>query len=984
MNESLPRAVIWGIGHFAARKLADEILKKDINVWGVGEWAGGWETADNFIFAADESQLPDQFDYLFDFEGEDKIWEKVKKTGAKITVICCNNREKGEKLRDKLKGLEANWRLVRAFGVYGPGMSQKSFWGRVMVQAVKNENLVLPSLSLNFRILAVEDLVEAIMRASFLSGTERQDFLVVGKEINSRKVAEVLIEEAKMTRYKVIQSEMRMETWEENEVIENWMKLRWEPVVEFKEGVKETLQYFFSKIDEENRRGRQESEAQKTEKEEALEQVEDDRGGWREVEVVVEDEKEPVDRSEDKIQDLGLKTDKKKKKKKKKAISWEGVVIKNANRRPVKPKSQGLRLVKQEEKEEEGEENVDELKPKIEEKKKKWGWRWLGWVGVGVAGMVLLAGASWARDSWLIYKNTLRAVDLIKLREYKKAEGMINFTLTKVKRYEKRIDNWNLNRWQWLRNYEAILRVGEDVLNLEARLVRVVEESEELGKGVLGEGDVDWERALVEWRRDLEEVNGRMGVLEARLNGDWGWLPSRWRGWPQKGIRELERLRKTIDLALKGIEILPEFLGTDGKRRDYLVLMQNESELRPGGGFVGSLGILSFEDGSLLNFEVMDVYEADGQLKGHVEPPEEIKAYLGEAGWYLRDANWDADFRLVGEKTQWFLQKELGRQVDGVIGLNLAAAKGILTVVGEVYVPDFEEKVNKDNLFEQAEFWAETKFFPGSKQKANFLGGLANQLFEELKNLTAEKRLELGVTLIDLLERNEIQVALNNRQAAKELADLGWDGAMWEGGCAKKDCWADYVYVVEANVGVNKANYFLYRSMEQLVDISKNSVLRVLKINYENTSKNDNWPGGDYKNYLRIYLPKEVNLAQISLIDGNNLSVRKVYKMDELRIRDVGEKREIGFLMVVPKGEKRIVEVRYSALIDLENKDEFYYLCYVQRQSGFGDTGLVSLVSVPEGWQPIQVEPAATWVKGKLLFNNKLDKDMKIGVQLMR
>jgi len=410
--------------------------------------------------------------------------------------------------------------------------------------------------------------------------------------------------------------------------------------------------------------------------------------------------------------------------------------------------------------------------------------------------------------------------------------------------------------------------------------------------------------------------------------------------------------------------------------------LQNETELRPGGGFIGSLGFLSFESGHLMGFEVKDVYEADGQLKGHVEPPEEIKNYLGEAGWYLRDANWDADFTVASEKIKWFLQKELGREVDGVIGINLAVAKGILGAMGEVEVPDFGETVNKDNLYEQAEFWAEAKFFPGSSQKASFLGGLSRQMFEEIKILSTEKQLALVMEMVDLLQKNEIQISIDEAKVADKMASFGWDGAMWTGECGKDNCLADYLYIVEANVGVNKANYFLYRNIEQLVEISQRSVARVLKINYENTALNDSWPGGDYKNYMRVYLPLGANLAQVVLKDGNNPAVKKVYTDNEMKIKQVGNKKELGFLMTVPVGEKRILEIRYSSVINLTGGERFSYLGYIQKQSGFGDTGMVTLVSMPEGYQALQVEPAASVVGDKLLFNQKLDRDIKMGVEI--
>jgi hypothetical protein len=59
-------------------------------------------------------------------------------------------------------------------------------------------------------------------------------------------------------------------------------------------------------------------------------------------------------------------------------------------------------------------------------------------------------------------------------------------------------------------------------------------------------------------------------------------------------------------------------------------------------------------------------------------------------------------------------------------------------------------------------------------------------------------------------------------------------------------------------------------------------------------------------------------------------------------------------------------------------------LGYIQKQPGLGDTGLVAIVHYPNGWVPTQVEPSANIVGGKALFNTKLSKDFKMGVEIGR
>jgi hypothetical protein len=573
---------------------------------------------------------------------------------------------------------------------------------------------------------------------------------------------------------------------------------------------------------------------------------------------------------------------------------------------------------------------------------------------------------------------------LINDKKYVEASAVATKTLAAVRKREKGIDNWGTNQWIWGRRYQEVLKVLERGIILEDKAIVISKRMELINQGLFMDKEIGWNIELEGLKNDLNELSDGLGMIGGRLAGDWSWIPTRWKGKFSELKGQLAEATKLADTGSKVVEVLPEIIGTDGKRREYMVLLQNESELRPNGGFVGSYGILSFEGGKLMSFDIKDVYEADGQLKGHVEPPEPIKNYLGEAKWYMRDANWQADFGISSKDIQWFLEKETGRKVDGVIGVNLAVAKGILDVLGDVYVPDFKEKINSGNLYEQAEFYSETNSFPGSVQKASFLGGLGKQLFEQIKGIQGNDRLKLVQTLMDLADKNELQLSINDKTVAKTMANLGWNGGMYEGKCVDSNCFADYLYILEANLGVNKANYFLYRNIDQVVEIGTNTISRVLKISYENTAKNSSWPGGDYKNYVRVYIPATSNLAEVSVTDKSSDGVKTIYSGDNLKITTIRGKKEIGFLMIVPVKSKKVIEVRYTDQIDLTNRDKFSYLHYVQKQSGYGDTGIVSLVSMPEGWQVSQVEPMASLVNGKLLFNQKFDRDIRLGVEIVK
>ncbi len=980
MNQGLPTALILGIDHFVAKKLAEELVNKDIKVVGVGEMVVGLEDLKNFDWVMDLDEVTDEFNYVFDFTGRKEDWKKIK--GEKFTLVTVDDDSRRNYLSREVVVLNNDWRIVEAKGVYGERMDEDSFWAKIIKQAVSNQNLELPEPNKIIRLLAVTDLVEAILRASFLSGTNREYFLVLGVEITCEELAKVLMDKAKMTRFKVIEIDKEIDQGNERLAETTESQLRWKAQLSFDEEVDGTLQYFFSLKDEENRKKRNVVVKKNEEKKDTInhKRIYDvliDEGVEEDVDIFVEDQIAEENDDEVKIVDYN---DDKEEKEVEFEENFELPSLIEVDKR--EDKEDESVLIEEDEEDEVRDEKKDliektEIVPKKSWFKKYW------WVGL----LVLLFGSLIKPVSW--YWTTTKTIKdiknipmMVKDKKYNQVEILAEKRINGLNKIDEQISELGLNSFVLGRNYQSGLKILIDFLVLEKGLPKTARAADNVSEAIFKEKQIDWNSEIETLKNGIGDVEVNVGLLQARLSGDYSWLPAKWRSTLQKEGDTLNEIRGKINLGKEAIGLLPEFFGLDGKRREYMVLFQNESELRPTGGFIGSYGFISFQGGKLIDFKVKDVYEADGQLKGHVEPPWEIKTYLNEANWYMRDANWKADFMQSSADIQWFLEKEVNQKVDGVIGVDLAVAKSILGVIGEVYVPDFNEKISQENLYEQAEFYAETKFFPGSVQKASFLGGLGKQMFEEIKNLKTDKMLLLVDSILDLLESNEIQIAANNSDLAKKINNLGWDGKIYNGKCTQENCLADYWYVVEANLGVNKANYFVSRGVEEVTEISDTNLNRTIKINYENTAKNSNWPGGDYKNYVRIYLPKNVELSQISVADGYDTSIKKIYSSNEINIKEVDGKKEIGFLVTVPVLKKRILEIKYSSLLNLGNSKEFTYMKYIQRQPGIGDVPLVSLVSFPDSWQPLQVEPVASMVGGKLLFNMKLDGDIKMGVVL--
>ncbi len=999
MKNGLPVVLIWG-SDFVAKKLAADFVGDSVVVVLKGkaeDWLniGKGEVA----FCEDVSKIDYRIDYAFDFGEDEVVWSRIEADEGRLVVVRRN--KNGEDTLKKLSLRKADWRLVCGFDIYGEGMELGENWvAKVIETAVLNKELELPKDTGYLRCIEVADFVEAIKKACFVPGVSGERLMIFGRKVSVETVCKTMVAKAKMTKKGIVVKEDSSFEVEDSMVFEYWDKISWEGGKDFSEVCTETVRYFFERMDPlvrsktkakqkeeiQNRKRFMEVEIeeeasndqfsiynlQNNKTENQIERVEEKESKVEKVEEVkkIEENDLPTasqvgQASEDDTIDLTEFVIK---------PAVDKQVIKPLPNPPLDRVGKPTMTIKEQE--------LGTIK-----KKKRFNFSWgLNWKLVAAPFIFLLVVYVGLVVSFFggIYTSA-KAIDKSKVYlEEKKIDELEKLTEKNLVRLESlkgrlRIISFEGKAFSY-KGWGEVLRVLETVWKMEREMATFLVDWSGIGEGLFGDKDIDWEEEIEEIKSKLVFLENNLGMIEARTEGDWSFLPGRFRSFVSDQAKEAYEWKQVVSQISNSLEVFYYLIGADGGRKDFLILMQNEMELRPNGGFIGSFGVLSFEDGRFLNLEVGDVYDIDGQLKGHVEPPKPIKEILGEASWYLRDANWQADYLQSAKDIEWFFKKETGRNIDGIITINLAAAKELVEAVGEVWVADYNEKVTAENLYEQAQFHSEKGFFAGSRQKSMFLGKLAGQLVEEVKEAQDFKQLAIVKALLKSLDNNEIQIYAKDAQIKIDLANMGWDGSMYVGGCAVENCLADYLYIVEANLGVNKSNYFLKRSVDRLVDISSRSVSRVIKISYENTARSTTWPGGDYKNYMRVYIPVETNIAEISIYDTVDPTNKKILTSNELEVTTRGDKRELAFLVTVPITKKRTVEIRYSSSVDLNLYNEYSYLSYIQKQSGFGETPIVSLVSYPSDWQPVQVEPAATTVNSKLLFDQVLEKDLVSGV----
>lgn len=449
--------------------------------------------------------------------------------------------------------------------------------------------------------------------------------------------------------------------------------------------------------------------------------------------------------------------------------------------------------------------------------------------------------------------------------------------------------------------------------------------------------------------KDLTEIETDTGAIE---------LPF----FPKKEIMEKTKNALKVIEVVKTIMPMAISLAGEGTSHKYLILFQNNLELRPTGGFIGSYGILNIKSGRMESFTIHDVYEADGQLKAHVDPPLAIRNFLSQPNWFLRDSNFDPDFAVSSQQAEWFLEKETGEKVDGVIGMNLNLLKEVIKVLGGVYLPDYQENINADNLFIKTTVYAQKGFFPGSMAKADFLGSLSHAILFTLTDSDKVNWPKMLQTLEGSLEEKNLLFYFNDEGLQKIAEKNGWGGRMVDINCTAANCFPDYLSIIEANLGVNKANLYVKKEVSVRKKIDDDGTIETeVKMDYSNGSPENIFPSGDYKNYMRIYIPKGAAVNSLTVDD---------LAQNRFETRDYGkDKEEIGLWLEVPPQGKRNVTLNYilaDKLIQPKRSYQFFY----EKQPG--EVGGVNLdFSFPKGWRETAVNFAPT--KSSLGFSFNTD-----------
>ena len=449
---------------------------------------------------------------------------------------------------------------------------------------------------------------------------------------------------------------------------------------------------------------------------------------------------------------------------------------------------------------------------------------------------------------------------------------------------------------------------------------------------------------------------------------------------------------QTLSDASDYTNFLEGVIGID-KPRKYLLLFNNNSELRPTGGFPGTYGVVSFSSGGLADFFVDDVYNLDGQLKKNIIPPKQLQHITPTLG--MRDSSWFIDFPTSARNAMWFFNQESGYKVDGVIAVTPEVVSEILKVIGPIKMSEYDMNLTADNFLENIQ--EEVEYGENRAQPKKVVVDFAPKFLEKLYSADSEKWMKIFNVLVGSLEEKDLLFYFDEKALETFTIDKGFGGEI-------QNLAGDYLTVNFSNVKGSKTDAVTDNSIELDSRIESGKVFHKVTIIRDHNGGDEEHGFYNRQNpaYVRVLLPKN---AEVISVSGNDPAVFKplinyglggfsensdlkrlessFYVDKSLGVDRYEEsgKQGIGFWMITDPGKTRKVEFEYSVPISRSEAPRNEYSFYFQKQPGL-DWKDFKFVLNSAGISAGETPQLLNRIGDKLIYQDNLSKDFQIDLKL--
>lgn len=378
---------------------------------------------------------------------------------------------------------------------------------------------------------------------------------------------------------------------------------------------------------------------------------------------------------------------------------------------------------------------------------------------------------------------------------------------------------------------------------------------------------------------------------------------------------------------------LKSLLGMTDERR-YLLLFQNDAELRPTGGFLTAYAVFSVSKGNFKNLGAYDIYSLDARFGNRLKAPQPILDYHKNVfNWHLRDMNLSPDFKKSMEVFWENYKKAGGPDVHAIIAVDTKVLVDILKVLGPIGVADWgnfsaetDKRCNCPQVFYELERYADKPVGELRTERKAVIGPLMHSILLNVMQSPRKQWPEFFNVFFTNIQRKHLLFFFLDEKLQGAIEALNAGGRI-------KEADGDYLHINDCNFAGAKSNMFIKENVVQEIKVDSNGeVTKNITIDYLNPEppSNCNLEKGDlclnglYRDWVRLYVPKGSTLIDSS---GSEIAVKTYEDLGKTVFEAFyGDKAPLR-----PQG-KATLTFKYKLPFKMEKGQEYKML--IQKQPG--------------------------------------------------
>lgn len=417
--------------------------------------------------------------------------------------------------------------------------------------------------------------------------------------------------------------------------------------------------------------------------------------------------------------------------------------------------------------------------------------------------------------------------------------------------------------------------------------------------------------------------------------------------------------------------------GWPGTERNYLILLQNDAELRPTGGFISAFALLEFKHGIPVGFSLEDVYGPVNDAP-YESPPFPLDVLLEEGsttypGHGFRDSNVHPDYPTSVESILTYYHNAYpDREIHGVVAVNFAVLEDIVGLYEPIEVERYE--ITERTLFETLEAAVSDIDYHNEEaiaSRKDILKTFAKELMVSLVVRFDQWR-ALSEVIGENLNEKQILVYLANERLEDKMKALNWAGAY---PASPAENGHDLLSVNLSNYGGMKSNRYLTQTVDYHVELTDQRddngqpiAYSTLTVRLDHRGDTNTPLSGGYKGYLRAILPEGSTLLDSSTGDSTEQAWSQGYT-------------EWGDFVELYPGESITYTYRFQ-LSPYVFQDDHYELTLYKQPGTHGDLYNVSIKS-PKGHALASEDLSLDLRENLLLFRDQLNQDHTLVVDVL-